>query len=290
MWWALAAMVAAIAGAGMQSYATNSANKKAQARMKAAQYELGTAQDKINDQIAQATAQYETGNRQQNQAEEADRIATEIKNDVAESQEIRDEQQTTAGNVSNDYTEARSNAQTKTEQEANAFADLIGQIRSAGNLRMNEGFKLNRYAQNIDQLAKNARGTYAVRQAQAQDDLNSKNALKNWGQAVQLAGTIMSIYGAGAGAAAGAGTNAATTGTNAATAAGSTAASAGSAAAAAGTTAATTGAAAASTAANAATTAGGLSGWWAGLQPLTRAGIVTGANALGSALLSNAWK
>ncbi len=270
--WALAAVVAAIAGAGMQAYATNAATKKAQARMNTAQYELGQAQDKINDQIAQATAQYETGNRQKNQAEEADRISTEIKNDVSESQAIRDEQQTTAGNVSNDYQEARSNAQAKTTEEANAFADLIGQIRSAGNLRMNEGFNLNRYAQNVDQLAKNARGTYAIRQAQAQDDLNSKNALKNWGQAIQLAGTIASIYGAGAAGAAGAGTNAAT--------------AAGSGAAAAGTTAATTGAAAANTAA----TAGGLSGWWNALQPMTRAGIVTGANAIGSTLLSNAWK
>nr|DAG48966.1 MAG TPA: hypothetical protein [Caudoviricetes sp.] len=291
MEWLIGGLIAALIGAGMQQHATASATRKANQRMKMAQYELGQSQDKINQQIADATANYEIGNREQNQAAEADRIASEIKNDVAESQAIRDEQQATAGNVSNDYQQARTQSQAKTQAQANAFADLVAQIRSAGNLRMNEGFRLNRYGQNIDQLAKNARGLFTVRQAQAQDDLHSKDALKNWGQAIQIAGTIASMYGAGAGAGAGAagsgsggtiGSGLTTTGTgvNAGLSASATGAS--------GLTAANGGA----TLMNATGPGlwGTLSNFWSGLTPMAKAGIVTGGSVLGQGLMSRMWK
>ena len=307
MEWLIGGLIAALIGAGMQQHATASATRKANQRMKMAQYELGQSQDKINQQVADATANYEIGNREQNQAAEADRIASEIKNDVAESQAIRDEQQATAGNVSNDYQQARTQSQAKTQAQANAFADLVAQIRSAGNLRMNEGFRLTRYGQNIDQLAKNARGLFTVRQAQAQDDLHSKDALKNWGQAIQIAGTIASMYGAGAGAGAGAAgsgssgamtitpamseaatgtlssTGNAITGTAAANAGAFGGAAAGSAAGH------VIGAAPSALAANPGIW-GNLSNFWAGLSPMAKAGIVTGSTALGTGLMSRGWR
>ena len=292
MEWLIGGLIAALIGAGMQQHATASATRKANQRMKMAQYELGQSQDKINQQVADATANYEIGNREQNQAAEADRIASEIKNDVAESQAIRDEQQATAGNVSNDYQQARTQSQAKTQAQANAFADLVAQIRSAGNLRMNEGFQLTRYGQNIDQLAKNARGLFTVRQAQAQDDLHSKDALKNWGQAIQIAGTIASMYGgamtitpAMSEAATGtlSSTGNAITGTAAANAGAFGGAAAGSAAGH------VIGAAPSALAANPGIW-GNLSNFWAGLSPMAKAGIVTGSTALGTGLMSRGWR
>lgn len=210
MGWIIGGLIAALVGTAMQSYGQAEANRKAQAKMKAAQYALGSAQDKINAQIQEAAAGYESPRRIANQEAEANRIASDIKADVAESQAIRDTQQETAGNVSEDYKAARTASQDLTKQKFNAFADLIGQIRSAGTLRQNEGFRLNRYAQNVDQLAKNARGDFAVGQAQAQDALHSKDGLINLGKVVQAIGAVASMYGGIAAAGASAAANTAT--------------------------------------------------------------------------------
>lgn len=210
MGWIIGGLIAALVGTAMQSYGQAEANRKAQAKMKAAQYALGSAQDKINAQIQEAAAGYESPRRIANQEAEANRIASDIKADVSESQAIRDTQQETAGNVSEDYKAARTASQDLTKQKFNAFADLIGQIRSAGTLRQNEGFRLNRYAQNVDQLAKNARGDFAVGQAQAQDALHSKDGLINLGKVVQAIGAVASMYGGIAAAGASTAANTAT--------------------------------------------------------------------------------
>lgn len=215
MGWIIGGLVAALVGSAMQSYAAASAQRKAQSRMNAAQYALGSAQDKINDKIMQAAGEYQSDKRVTNQQEEADRIATDIKTDVAESQAIRDAQQETAGNVSSDYERAREASQQKTADHANAFADLMGTIRSAGTNRMNEGFKLNRYAQDIGMLAKNAQGDYAVGVSEANDALRSKDGLMNLGKIVSAIGTVASMYGGLASAGAGAaGSSAANAGAN----------------------------------------------------------------------------
>lgn len=209
MEWVIGGLIAALVGTAMTSYAQHSASRKAQAKMKAAQYALGSAQDKINQQIMEAASGYQSPKRIANQQAEANRISSDIKADVSESQAIRDQQQATAGRVSEDYKAARTASQENTKQKFNAFADLIGQIRSAGTMRQNEGFRLNRYGQRIDQLAKNARGDFAVGQAEAQKALHSKDGLANLGRIVQAIGAAVSMYGgvaaAGASAAAGAG-------------------------------------------------------------------------------------
>lgn len=225
MEWIIGGLIATLVGTAMQSYAQASAQRKAQAKMNAAQYALGSAQDKINEKIMQATGEYESNKRETNQQAEANRIASDIKSDVAESQAIRDAQQETVGNVSSDYERAREASKQKTAEHANAFADLVGKIRSAGTNRMNEGFKLNRYAQDIGMLAKNAQGDYAVGVSEAQDALNSKNGLMNLGKIVSALGAAASMYGgvasAGLGAAGSAAAGAGTAGATAGTVAGS---------------------------------------------------------------------
>ena len=98
-------------------------------------------------------------------------------------------------------------------------------VLGAGTNRMNEGFKLNRYAQDIGMLAKNAQGDYAVGVSEAQDALNSKNGLMNLGKIVSALGAAASMYGgvasAGLGAAGSAAAGAGTAGATAGTAAGS---------------------------------------------------------------------
>lgn len=213
---AIIGLVAAVVGTAMQQYASYQANKAAQAQLNAGMQQLQSSQDKINKTILANTQEYSTENREQRQAEEQQRIADDIKSDVSESQAIRDATQETAGNVSDDYSQARAQAQAETAAQANAFADLIGQIRSAGTLRQNESYKNARYGQQVGMLARNAQGDWTVAQAKANDALHSKDGLANMGKLVSTVGSLMSIAGAGAGTAA---TNAGTAATGASSAA-----------------------------------------------------------------------
>ena len=79
MEWIIGGLIAAAVGTAMQTYAQQSANRKAQAKMNAAQYALGDAQDRINDKIMSAASEYESGKRETNQQAEAEHIAGDIK-------------------------------------------------------------------------------------------------------------------------------------------------------------------------------------------------------------------
>ena len=189
----IAALVALIAGTGMQQYANYSANKAAQKQLTEAMYQLDKDGKKITDVIDEAAQEFEHGKRYEQQQELANNVAEEIKGNVAESQALRDESQAVQGNVSNDYLTARQAAQEKTAATSNAFADLVGKIRSAAQLRQNEGIGLMKTGQQVDQLARNARGNWQVGQAKVDDALHSKDGLKSAGQIVSALGTAAAL-------------------------------------------------------------------------------------------------
>ena len=203
-----AALIAMIAGTAMQQYANYSANKAAQKQLNEAMYQLNDDGKKITDVIDEAAQEFDNSKRQNQQQEIAEKVADEIKGNVAESQALRDESQAVQGNVSNDYLTAREAAQQKTEATSNAFADLVGKIRSAAQLRQNEGIGLMKTGQKVDQLARDARGNWQVGQVRVNDAMHSKDALKSAGQIVSALGAAMSLGSlAGAGSAAQAGTS-----------------------------------------------------------------------------------
>lgn len=265
---AIAGLVAAIVGSATQIYAQQAANRAAQAKINEGYAQQRKAQDKVNQKIAEATHNYASKNREEKQSAEAERIAQDIKADVSESQAIRDAQQTTAGNVSSDYEQARAESREATAQEMNAFADLIGKIRSAGTLRQQEGWATNRKLQDIQQIGRNAQGDWTVAQARAQDALHSRDGLANFGKLLGAAGTAMSL---GAGLANAGTTGATQAGAGAAAGAGVDAVSG-----------------AAPTVAP--TIANKASLWWSGLSPAMRAGMLGGGALLGSAVATNPWR
>lgn len=266
---AIIGLVMAIVGTATQMYAQNQAQKAAQARMNEGYMQQRNAQDKINQKIAEATAQYQTGNREGLQSSEAQRIANDIKTDVSESQAIRNAQQATAGNVSEDYKTSKESSNEDVAAKMNAFADLIGQIRSAGTMRQQEGWNTNRHLQDIQMIGRNAQGNMMVAQDEAQQALNSKNWLKNIGALTSAAGSALTM-----GAAAGAGASAASTG--------ATASSAGLGGAA--------GVDAVSKAATVPTFWDKAGLMWNGLSPAAKVGIASGASTFGSKLAGNPWR
>ena len=271
---ALAGLIAAIVGAGVKMYATDVANRAAQKRLQEGAIQQRLAQDRINHKNAEATSQYQTNNLEQLQLDEANRISSEIKQNVAESQAIRETQQATAGNTSQDYQQAQEDSQNKVERDMNAFADLLGRIRSVGTMRQQEGWNTNRRLQDIQMIGRNARGDWSVAQTRANDALHSKDGLANFGTLLSAAGTAMSL---GSAASAMAGSGAAS------------GASAGSSAGAAGASGAVdaVSSAAPSVAGNLFNKAGL---WWSALSPASKAGLIFTGSALASAGLSNPWR
>ena len=189
----IGAIIAAVAGAAMQQYANYSANKAAQAKLNDAMYQLNDDGKKINDVIAEATKDMDAGKRYEQQQEIAKNVSDDLKSNVAESQALRNESQAVQGNVSNDYAAARQAANEKTMATSNAFADLVGKIRSAAQLRQNEGINLTRAGQKVDQIAREARGNWQVGQVRVNDALHSKDGLKAAGQIVSALGAAMGM-------------------------------------------------------------------------------------------------
>ena len=208
----IAAIIAMVAGTAMQQYAQYSANKAAQKQLNDAMYQLDKDGKKINDVIDDAAQEFDANNRYTQQQDIAKNVSDEIKSNVAESQALRDESQAVQGNVSNDYVTARELAKEKTAAASSAFADLVGKIRSAAQLRQNENIGLMKTGQQVDSLARNARGNWQVGQVKVNDALHSKDGLKSAGQLVSALGAAMSMGAGFAGNAAQTAGNAATTG------------------------------------------------------------------------------
>ena len=288
--YAVAAIVAALA-AGAQQYYSNQAQKAANSVTELAYKEQAKSRDKINDEIANLTAEYENSNREKNFQQDAEQISNAIKEEVSESQALRDESQKTEGNVSNDYASARESSQAKTMNEMNAFADLLGRLRSQNTVRQKEGINAVRAGQRIGVEATNARGNFGVRSMEAE-----AKAHKNDGKiaAAQIVGTLASLYSMGAGMGASAGTQAASSaGTAASSGAGAgTALAADSAAMPAAPSVGANAGALAST--GAMTTAGSgfgigskLVNAWNGLSPLTKSMALNAAGTFGGQMIGS---
>lgn len=203
----IAAIIAMVAGTAMQQYSQYSANKAAQKQLNQAMYQLDKDGKKITDVIDESAQDFEHDKRAAQQQELAQKVSDEIKGNVAESQALRNESQAVQGNVSNDYLTAREVANDKTMAASNAFADLVGKIRSAAQLRQNEGIGLMKTGQKVDQFARDARGNWQVGQARVNDALHSKDGLMAAGQIVSALGAAMGMGAGFAGNAAQAGTS-----------------------------------------------------------------------------------
>ena len=203
----IAAIIAMVAGTAMQQYSQYSANKAAQKQLNQAMYQLDKDGKKITDVIDESAQDFEHDKRAAQQQELAQKVSDEIKGNVAESQALRNESQSVQGNVSNDYLTAREAANDKTMAASNAFADLVGKIRSAAQLRQIEGIGLMKTGQKVDQYARDARGNWQVGQARVNDALHSKDGLMAAGQIVSALGAAMGMGAGFAGNAAQAGTS-----------------------------------------------------------------------------------
>ena len=210
---AIIGLIASIVGAGIQMYSSYQANKDAQDIINRAQEQNSEDHKKLIDNINAETTNYAAEKRKEQQDALASELESGFKTPVSESQAVRAQQQTTQGDVSDDYSRAKAQSDERTQNTINTLANLMGRVKSSNRLRMNEGIRLADMASENDWLSSNAQYRTKAAEISAQDALNSYNNLKALGQGIGAIGTALSLGSSAAGSAAGsAASNAASTG------------------------------------------------------------------------------
>ena len=160
----IAALLAAVVGAGVQYKAQTDAAERQQREIAASLLKQDEYSRKAEKKALDTAQTYAPEKR----LAEQDQLATEIEQSliqpVAESQAIRNQQTTTQGDVSQDYTAAKARSELETMKQAEGLARLLGKTSSANRLRLNEGVRLMDAGMDVDRLGNFARGQYQADQ------------------------------------------------------------------------------------------------------------------------------
>lgn len=149
-------------GAYLQNDAQQDAVKKQNAQIALSLQNQSKLQREAEKKALDKAGEFETGKRKGAQEEIAEAITTQLAAPVSESQAIRSQQQTTQGNVSDEYVKGKAAADTKALADAQVLARLMGKTASAGRLRMNEAIGLMDTGMDIDRLGNFSRGQDAA--------------------------------------------------------------------------------------------------------------------------------
>lgn len=191
----IAALAAMIAGAGVQYKASTDAQERQRREIEASLAAQRELQMQAEQKAMGAAKEFETPKRAAEQEQLAASIEQSLIKPVSESQAIRAEQQTTQGNVSNDYTTAKAASDLETVKAAEQLARLLGKTTSAGRLRMNEGIRLMDTGQDVDRLAGFSRGRAGADNIAIQQAGNVDPGQVLLGSLLQSAGTAGLMYG-----------------------------------------------------------------------------------------------
>ncbi len=160
----IASIVAMVTGAYMQHRAATDASDRQNAAIREGLNRQRDLQIQAEKKAINTAQTYNTADRTTEQTQIADQITQELFQPVSESQAIRAQQQTTQGNVSDDYSTAKAASDVASLKSTEKLARLLGKSTSANRLRMNEGIRLMDAGQAIDQLGSFSRGNQAADQ------------------------------------------------------------------------------------------------------------------------------
>lgn len=200
----IAALVAMVAGAGVQYKASTDAQKRQQQEIRTGLASQKELQLKAEKRALDTAATFDTPKRAEEQAVIADELTQEMMAPVSESQNIRAAQQTTQGDVSNDYSTAKAASDVNAIKTAQSLAKLLGKSSSANRLRMNEGIRVLDAGQDIDRLGGFSRGQAGADGIAIQQAGQVDPGMVLAGSLLQSAGSAGLMYGGGGAASSGA--------------------------------------------------------------------------------------
>lgn len=202
----IAALVATLAGSAMQYKASQDAQSRQNAAIRESLARQKDLQMQAEQKALGAAKEFAPADRKTEQAQIADQITQELSAPVSESQAIRNQQSTTQGNVSNDYTTAKAASELNSLKSAQQLAALLGKTTASSRLRMNEGIRLMDTGQSIDQLNSFSRGNQAADQIAIDVAGRPSAGLTFAGSALSGIGRAALMGGGDAGSLTGAGT------------------------------------------------------------------------------------
>lgn len=194
----IASLIASIAGSYMQYQAAQDAQERQNAAIREGLQRQRDLQIQAEQKAMDTAREFDTEGRKTEQTQIADQITQELVAPVSESQAIRAQQQTTQGNVSDDYTTAKAASDVQSLRAAEQLARLLGKSTSANRLRMNEGIRLMDAGQAIDQLGSFSRGNQAADQIAIEVAGRPDAGMQFGGSILQGLGTA-GLIGAGSG-------------------------------------------------------------------------------------------
>lgn len=201
----IGALIAMIAGAGVQYETTKKAQKDQAKAIESSLERQRVIRERAEKNALELAKTFAPAEREKAQAQIENQMAADFEAPVSESAAIRAEQNTTQGNVSGEYSTAKAASEVETLKSASMLARLLAKTNSARRLRIDEADRFADGANRASLLGNFSEGTRRV------DDLGIQvagqpNAEKMLvGSLLQSAGTAGLMYGAGAGAGAGGG-------------------------------------------------------------------------------------
>ncbi len=200
---AIAAVVAMLAGAGMQYKASQDASARQQRETLSAMARQRDLQMQAEQKAMDTAKKFAPEDRKQEQGQIEQQLTQELQAPVQSAQQINNAQSTTQGDVSNDYVAAKAASNLNQMKQAESLARLLGKTTAASRLRTNEAIKVADAAAGIDRLGSFSRG-------QAAADQIGINAAGRPDAGMVLGGQVLGALGAGGLAMAGGAANAGT--------------------------------------------------------------------------------
>lgn len=200
----IASLIAMVAGSAMQYKAAQDAQERQNAAIREGLQRQRDLQMQAEQKAMDTAREYGTEDRKTEQTQLAEQITQELVTPVSESQAIRAQQQTTQGNVSDDYSTAKAASDVQSLKAAEQLARLLGKSTSANRLRMNEGIRLMDTGQAIDQLGSFSRGNQAADQIAIEVAGRPDAGMQFGGSILQGLGTAGMIGGGSTGSVTGA--------------------------------------------------------------------------------------
>lgn len=158
----IGALIASVAGAGLQYKAQQDAMQRQNAEIQRSLENQRRLQMEAEQKALSTAQEFETPKRAEQQQQLAEQITQELVQPVSESQAIRSQAQTTQGNVSEDYVAAKAASDLNTMKAAEQLARLLGKTTSASRLRFNEGVRMMDAGMDINRLGSFSRGQDAA--------------------------------------------------------------------------------------------------------------------------------
>lgn len=194
----IAALVAMIAGAGMQYKASTDAAKRAQDEALRGMMRQDEYQRQAEKKALGQAQEFNTDDRAAEQAQIEQQLTQEYIAPAKSATEINSSATTTQGAVSNDYTTAKARSQAEVLKNAESLARLLGKTGAANKLRSNEALRMSDTAAGIDRLGNFSRGMGAVDQYATQQAGRPDAGLMLAGGVLSAAGGYGLASGAGA--------------------------------------------------------------------------------------------